>query len=195
VCEAVDLVEDVVQGVRVHLLVGAAADKPPRIDAYIGRGSLASWVRVVAGRFASSMRRSEQTSASNRANIAWNLVVATASTADVELDFVKARYQAAFVAALNEAFESLSRQQRLLLRMHFAQGLSVGQIATVMAKPRSTVGRWLLQARGAVFERAKAVLKRDLELATSQIESILRAADGSLDRRVAAIDRLHASNG
>jgi uncharacterized protein HemX len=64
-----------------------------------------------------------------------------------------------------------------------------------MANPRSTVGRWLLQARGAVFERAKAVLKRDLELATSQIESILRAADGSLDRRVAAIDRLHASNG
>src|SRR5947209_904462 len=49
-------VEEVRQTVREKLLV-AAADAPPRIVEYTGRGALAAWLRIIAVRAALNLRR------------------------------------------------------------------------------------------------------------------------------------------
>lgn len=58
-CKSAAVIDEVVQRVRVRVLVGSD-DAPAKITSYTGRGSLGAWLRVTAMRALSNLARSER---------------------------------------------------------------------------------------------------------------------------------------
>jgi RNA polymerase sigma-70 factor (ECF subfamily) len=171
------VVDEVKQLVRERLFV-APAEGRPKICDYSGRGSLASWLRVVTLRVASNRRRKDKPSVplSEDAHEA-DVVPAL----DPELKIIQTRYKGPFDAALRAAFASLTPRERLLFRMHFIDGLNIDRIGVVFSVHRATVARWLASAREVVVERTMAQLGDELRLDPTEFESLLRVVRSALD--------------
>lgn len=172
------VIEEVRQLVRQRLFV---AEDPARrkIHEYSGRGSLASWVRVVALRVASNRRRDDKApKLSLDGDEADSQVL---STVDPELAVIKARYQGVFNEALAAAFASLPPRERLLFRMHYLDGLNLDAIGLVFSVHRATAARWLAGAREAVHERTLTLIGDQLNVDATELESLLRVVRNELD--------------
>ena len=151
------------QVVRVRLLVARDGDAATRIAGYSGRGGLASWVRVVATREAARLLRKER-----RHEPAADDELARVLTPDAgpELDYLKRLYRDEFKAAVHAAIAGLSERERLVLRQHALDGLSIDQLAALHHVHRATTARWIAAARKAVLDgtrRALTSLLRDGE--------------------------------
>ena len=113
---AAHLAADIAQVVRVRLLGDESGRR--RIDDYRGTGALAGWVRVVALRLASNARRGE------RARGDAEQLPAPVPPA-LEDTVVRARYGDLFNDAFRRSFKALGAEDRLVLRLHYADGLSL----------------------------------------------------------------------
>lgn len=173
-----DEVKEVQQLVRTKLIVGSA-DKPPTLLEYAGRGELASWVRVATVRTALDRLRARDAHlhASSRAT-ALSLM---APAPEPELDHIKRLYQPEFQRALEDSIATLSDQQRALLHMYFAGGLKTAQIAALFHVNQSTIVRQLAQARIALQDEMRRLLRERLHLGASEYESLLRLLQSQLD--------------
>lgn len=174
------VVEEVKQLVRERLLVAGENGAKPKVLEYSGRGTLASWVRVVTLRIASNRRRATQphrTTPFEEGSDASDLLPAV----DPELAIIKSVYKNEFNAALREAFAALSPRERTLFRMHFVDGLNIDRIGTVFHVHRATVARWIAAAREQLVERTMATLGERLRVPKAELESLLRVVRSSLD--------------
>ena len=178
--------EEIQQLLREKLLV-ASAGAPPKISEYAGTGALRSWVRVVAIRTAVSLRRNrdEQPKESLDVGIAKSLPVGQ----DAELDYIRTRYQSEFKDALRAAFASLPKEQRHVLRMHFAGELTGDAIAAVLQVNRRTVGRWLASAKTAMFHETRRILQSRLRLSPGELDSLVRMIRTSFDLSLSSLLR------
>ena len=86
-------VDEVIQVVRTKLLVADEHGRPPLLASYAGRGALVGWVRTVTRRTALSMRRNKDEQIGEEES---GGVEDMPLPADVELDYIKARYQSEF---------------------------------------------------------------------------------------------------
>jgi RNA polymerase sigma-70 factor, ECF subfamily len=183
---ALDLADEVVQSLRERLFVGAAGSRAKIVD-YDGRGSLAGWVRVAAVRAASNARRDEGT----RATIAGGAASPASMTViDPELALVKRRYGEAFQAALDDAFASLSGEERNVLRLYFMDGLNLDAIARVLGLSRATVGRRMISGRAQVLEETLRLLGERLPASPTELQSLLGIVRSKLDVSLGALVRL-----
>ena len=123
------------------LLVGDAGNAP-RISEYSGRGSLAGWLRIAALREASKVARHERTEARLRPDDPPPALTPEEQT-------IRARYGDAFNEAFRAAFAALPAEERLLLRLHFVDGLNLDRLAVALYCSRATAGRRLLAARSS----------------------------------------------
>jgi RNA polymerase sigma-70 factor (ECF subfamily) len=165
------------QVVRVRLLVAREA-AGTRIAGYSGRGSLGAWVRVVATREAARLLRKERRMGPAEDDA---LAQVLAPEASPELDYLKRLYRDEFRAALQTAVASLSDRERLLLRQHALDGLSIDQLAAFHRVHRATTARWIAAARKAVLDGTRRALTQRLRLRPAEFESILRLIDSQLD--------------
>jgi RNA polymerase sigma-70 factor, ECF subfamily len=151
-----DFVDEVAQRLRVHLLV-AEDGAQPRVSRYDGRASLRSWVGICAVRMALYLLRGER----NRRELTvdWSEALADVSTGDPAVDAIKDRYAHAFRDSLTAASRALSARQRTILKLRFAHGVSVDEIAATYAVHRVTAWRWLQGAQQALLDRALTELK------------------------------------
>lgn len=172
------LADEIRQLLREKLLV-AGAGKPPKIAEYSGAGALWSWVRVVAIRTAISLRRKrdEQPQQELNADVAKTLPLGQ----DVEIDYIRTRYQREFEAALREAFARLPTEQRHVLRLHFVGGLTGDAIAAMLQVNRRTVGRWLASAKTAMFLETRRLLQSRLRVSPAELDSLVRTVRTSFD--------------
>lgn len=170
------LVDEVRQQLREKLLL-AEGTAPPKILKYAGSGTLAAWVRVVAQRAAIDKQRA------GKQGVTQPLDGATlqALTESPELSHLRASYQKELLTALHEAFGSLPREQRNVLRLHFVGGLSGEKIAAMLAVNRSTVVRWLAAARSALMRQTRRLLTQRLRLPDSELDSMIRILRSQLD--------------
>jgi RNA polymerase sigma-70 factor (ECF subfamily) len=152
-------VDEVAQSLRERLLVSTAG-RPAQIGTYSGRGTLASWLRVAALRTASNLRRHD------RAEAAAAGTSDDASPADPELAFLKARYRPAFEAALADALSGLDTEERMLLRLHFLDGMSIDRLGMMFGVHRATAARRLASAREALLRTTKGLVPIGCESAT-----------------------------
>src|SRR5262249_26695993 len=106
-------VDEVQQALREKLFVGKDGSSP-KIAEYDGRGTLASWVRVVALRTAVDLRRK-----SPEAPPEPEADQPEPATGDPETGYLQQRYRGAFDTAIRGAIAALGRDQRELLRLHF----------------------------------------------------------------------------
>jgi len=161
--------DDVQQELRQKLLM-----PPAHILDYGGRGALERWVRVAANRCAIDMQRMKKPEISDELDHLWD-------GPDPELDLAKLRDQKAVRAALHDALHGLPARDRSLLRLHYVEGVSLDQLATLERVHRATVARWLSAAREAVVERVRALINERLRLSDREGESLLRFVRSRLD--------------
>lgn len=164
-------VDEMRQVLRELLLVGTHGRKP-KIAEYAGRGSLSSWLRVTAVRTAARVRRNKgEQILSDASDLP---VEAFSDGANLEMDYLKQRYQKEFKIAFQSALEKLTAQQRNLLRMQFIDGLNIEQIGTLMHVHRATVARWIAGVREEILENVKHDLQERLHLKNEEFESLVK---------------------
>ncbi|NOK36822.1 hypothetical protein HMI49_26805 [Corallococcus exercitus] len=175
-------VDEVLQLTRLRLLVEEGG-RAPRLTEYAGRGPLRRWAEAVSLGIALSLkRRPERSTPLDDA-----LIAADLGAADPELEHIRHRYRPAFRAAFAEALAALSLRDRNLLRMGLVQGLGVESLGALHQVHASTVSRWMAKAREALLEHTRMALARRLALNTSQLDSLLRVLDGSLEISLASL--------
>jgi RNA polymerase sigma-70 factor (ECF subfamily) len=171
--------EEVRQAVREKLLVGPAPGQPGRLAEYAGTGPLGGWIRVVAVRVALDMKRAAGQDRAADADRVAQMVVDVAL--DPEMRLFRERHQGPFQQALGEALSSLSPRERNLLRLHFAEGATLEQLATSYQVHRATVARWLATARQAVMERVAGRLGESMGMSAGEVESVVRLLGSQID--------------
>lgn len=171
-------VDEVAQVLRTLLLL-PGPDRPPRITEYGGRGALRGFVQVSAVRTARSMlrRREERPGGAGEEE----LEQALAGPEDPELRVLRQRYGTSFRQAFLDALGTLSAEQRGLLRLHFAEGLSLQVIGAMYGVNKSTVSRWLASARAVVFDETLRLLGARLQVESEELRSLTRLLQSQLD--------------
>jgi len=172
------LAADITQTVRMRLLSDVSGRR--RIDDYRGTGPLAGWVRIVALRLASNARRD----AGARPTLE-GLPVPLPPT--IEDATVRARYGAAFNDAFRRAFAALDSEERLVLRLHYADGLNLDAVADALDFSRATAGRRVLAARKKVRDETLRVLGEELKVTREELESLLVALGSHLEVSLGAL--------
>lgn len=169
---------DLGQVVRQRLLVTRADGEPPRISTYSARGSLGSWVRVVAIREAARMlpRARREVGAADD-----ELAGLIAADDDPEVGYLKRLYRDEFRRAFAAAIDALEDRDRLVLRQHALDGLSIDQLAAFHGVHRATTARWIEAAREAVLTATQAELIRRLQLSRTELASVMRLIRSQLD--------------
>lgn len=169
-----------------HKLFVADAGAAPKIASYSGRGPLRAWVRALVAHEATNEHRRRRDDASESA------LGELAAGDDPELAQIRARYAGPFRDAFREALGALSPRDRNVLRLVYADGVSVEQVAAVYGVHRVSASRWLGQIRRELFERTRARLATELRLDASELASVTRLClsqiDVSLDRLLADRD-------
>jgi len=167
--------DDIAQQVREKLLVGPSA----KIADYAGLGFLQNWVRITTARAfvdATRRRRNDRTVSDSDA-----LMAVADPDDDVELAYLKRHYRAEFKTAFAEATESLTSQQRNVLRQHLLAGLTIDQIGALYGVHRATAARRVAAAREALLSATRRKLGARLRVDRSELASIMRLIQSQLD--------------
>jgi RNA polymerase sigma-70 factor, ECF subfamily len=167
--------DDVIQRLRELLLVGG--DDVPGIATYRGRGQLRSWLRAVAVRQAMRHFRGRRETPTDDAELAGM----TDLGGDEQLEPWKQQYAAAFRQAFAESIVELSEHDRVLLRQHYLDQLSIDALAKLHKVHRSNAARWVAAARAALLDGVRERMRKQLAIGASELDSALRLARSQLD--------------
>ncbi|MFP2932266.1 transcriptional regulator [Pyxidicoccus sp. 3LG] len=170
--------EELAQLLRQKLFVG---DRPRILD-YSGRGPLLGWMRAAALRDALNLRGPARQQEGDDA-----LLDLPSDRADPELDYLRRRHQREFAECFRAALEALDPQEKTLLRLHFADGVGVEQLAQHYQVHRATLSRRLGAAREAMVKHTLRLLKERYKLSPSELQSIIRLLRSNLDLRMSQL--------
>lgn len=177
-----DLIEEAMQLVRNRLLTG----QPPKIRSFRGNGPLGRWLRVVATRIAVDEVRSFQRKRKHETDFAAQWDVASRSSAESTL--FRRRYGPVIKQVFLEALAALGPEERRLLRLYSAQGLSIDAIGRIYDMHRSTAARKLARVRARLEGEVKAGLEQRLgRLAQDEFRLLVRALSGELDENLSGL--------
>jgi RNA polymerase sigma-70 factor, ECF subfamily len=168
---AADVREDIEQRFYEDVMLGNARHAAPKIGTYTGQGPLGRWAVVVAQRTALMMLRSAGAERRARRGAAMERVIFAVPT-DVAL--VRERYRPAFERILADAIAGLSDRERVLLRLHFGQGVGLPDLGRMYGVDRSTASRWLSSIRSKLAAKVRSLLKSRLGVDPEEIESLVR---------------------
>lgn len=180
-------VDEVRQSLHEKLFV-AAPGRPAKIGEYAGQGALASWTRVSAVRLAIDLQRHENVIpvvAEDPAGI--EAPPDGAAAADPERSWMQSRYRAAFEKAFRAAVADLKSEQRNLLTLHFVDGLTLEQVATLFRVHRATAARWIAAARDAIFDETRRLVRAELGISEAEFESIAGLVRSRLDLSIVGL--------
>jgi RNA polymerase sigma-70 factor (ECF subfamily) len=96
-----------------------------------------------------------------------------AAAADPELDYLKLRYRSQFEEAFRSALAALSTRERLMLKLHSVDGLSIDKIAAAYHLHRSNVARRLASIRRLLRDQTVAEIQQRLGVSPREVESLL----------------------
>jgi RNA polymerase sigma-70 factor (ECF subfamily) len=167
-----DRTDDVMQDLRTKLVVAG------KLAGYGGRGSLLSWLRVVAAREALSTLRKHRREVAVDDDVMFGKLVAGD---DPALALIRSESITAIKRAFATAVAGLAVRERNLLRQHLLDGLTIDDLAPLYNVHRVTVSRWLVTARETVWTATQHTLRSELSLTPSQVESLLASAREYLD--------------
>jgi RNA polymerase sigma-70 factor (ECF subfamily) len=174
-------VDDALQ--RVRRKVATDLDGPARIAEYSGRGPLKRWIRAVATRAALDAKRTQKDHEPLREEDSDSLAQVISSP---ELALLKDKDRPRFEAAFAEALASLGARERNALRLQVVDGLSLDAIGRAYGVNKSTVSRWLVQARADVLRHLRRTLEKDLRLQGRELQSFIGLFQSRLDASISA---------
>lgn len=163
-------VDEVVQVMRAKLMVADERGRLPLLASYAGRGALVGWVRTAARRTALSLRRNmdEQIGGRDDGRGLERMPI----PADVELDYIRNRYQVEFKQAVEDALAALDAEQLRVLRLYFTDGLSIDRIGALLGVHRATAARRVHAAADAVRDETRRLLHARLGLSSGELDSL-----------------------
>ena len=170
-----DQIDEVKQELRGKLLV--ADGEPPRILEYSGRADLRTWMRTTAVRGAIDLLRRKQALPLDDDELA----ALPALADDPEIAHLKDRYRDELRTAIGDAIAALDARDRLLLKYHYVDGISIDRIGGLYGVHRATAARWLGAAREALSVATHRLLGARLGVTASQLRSIARLVESQLD--------------
>jgi RNA polymerase sigma-70 factor (ECF subfamily) len=164
-------VDETLQVLRERLFVPKDG-RPGKIAEYAGRASLKTWLTAVAVRSAISVRRlkGEQPHEAFAHEDDRRLI-----ERGPEHEYLLRRYKDAFQDAVRIALARLPAKQRMLLRLNLVDGMSIDKLGVAYRVGRATAARWLVSARRALLEQARAELRARLGITSAELDSV--AAD------------------
>jgi RNA polymerase sigma-70 factor (ECF subfamily) len=177
-------IDDICQMTRVRLLV-STPEGSPRINDYMGRGALLSWVRVTAVRIA--LKEGTADKPASNESVEDVIEALPAPEIDAELDLIRRRHHTEFRQALHEAFSALSADDRHLLRLYLLDRLSTPELGTLFRVNQSTISRWLKSVRQTIFDETRRRLQARLGLSARDFQSFLAILDSQIDLSISQI--------
>lgn len=169
--------DEIVQLTLERVLVCDAGTRP-RIAEYSGRGSLSHWLRAAALRIALNQKEGLAARAPHEGPEALDALAAPAESP--ELALLKQQYGPVFKEALRAAFSRLEPRERNVLRLYVLERLNIDAIGTVYGVNRSSVGRWIQQARAKIQSATQDELRGHLSLSPSELQSLLQLVQSQL---------------
>ncbi|HTJ45969.1 MAG TPA: hypothetical protein VL463_27885 [Kofleriaceae bacterium] len=163
--------DDIMQQVRVRLLMGTPDDRTPRLATYAGRGPLGGFVRVAALRTAMTAKRDNSREIPLEDGLAQLADSATSPAAA----HARADDHEHLRAALRAAIAAQPSRIRAILRLYYGDGAGLEDLAALYHVHASTISRWLDRAREDIFAATRRHL-RDLRLGPSTIDAMLADA-------------------
>jgi RNA polymerase sigma-70 factor, ECF subfamily len=177
-----DLVAEVRQIVVTRCIVGDPGN-PPALHTYSGTGSLEGWLRATAVREALALNRR----ASRNTDEFEAAIEARTPWADHEISLFKQMYREPVSRAFAAACSKLDPHDRALLRLHYVEGVTTANLATLYGISRSTLIRRLAAARESLLEQVKSALKDSARIADRDFDSILRLVQSQIDLRLSRV--------
>jgi RNA polymerase sigma-70 factor (ECF subfamily) len=188
--------DDLIQLLRAKLFTvpstgGAPArahDGRPRIALYTGQGFLQNWLRVTTTRtFIDCCRLNPE---APEVPIRNELVaVLPEPKGDPELALLKREHVTHFKASFAEAVAALDSADRLLLKQHLVERLTIDQLGALYHLHRASAARRIAKARDALLVATRIALARRLGLPPERLASVLELVASRLE---ASIERLLA---
>jgi RNA polymerase sigma-70 factor len=178
------VVDELCQQLREELFVGVPAGAhrsrgAAKIAHYDGRGSLKAWLRVVALRTALTRRRGERRERLQPLDD--TTLLALPSGAGPELEFLRQQHEPDIKQALTEALATLPSDRVNVLRLHLLDGLTLEKIAGLYHVNRSSVKRWLDDARARLLSELRRRLQARFQLPPKDLDSLLTHLRSQLD--------------
>jgi RNA polymerase sigma-70 factor (ECF subfamily) len=167
-------IDEIAAELRESLLFGKAG-AAPRVVLYDGRGSLKGWLRVVALRAALRKRRNKPQTAEPV-----DAAEALLASGNPEIDLLKLRARADVERAFKESVVALPERERLLLALHYSDGLSLERLAAMYGQHRATIARQMARARRTLLESARSLLRERLRLTESECDSLVQLVRSQL---------------
>lgn len=171
--------DDVLQRLRTRVFVGS----PPRIGTYSGTGSIGTWLSAVAVRLAVDLKRAEKP----EEELDDQLAASVADTSNIELAVIRKQYQTEFKAAFQEAFRSLTLDERNLVRLTFIDRLSIDALSATMNLHRSTVARRVAALRDELAKGTKKRLQERFKLSPGDVNSLMRVVVSAFDASMSSL--------
>jgi RNA polymerase sigma-70 factor (ECF subfamily) len=170
-----DFVAEVRQLLATKLLVGDG-EKPPQIGEYSGRGALEGWVRIAATRTALNLQRGDKRQAAFTEAVENRLV-----NEDGDLSMLKQSIREPFRRALTDAAAALARPHRMLLRLHYVEGMTTAQLASLQEVSRATIIRRVADACEALLDDVHRRLAAALKIDEEEMGEMFRLVRSQLD--------------
>jgi RNA polymerase sigma-70 factor (ECF subfamily) len=186
--------DDLIQLLRAKLFTTPAGDSArapdarPRIAMYTGQGFLQNWLRVTATRtFIDCGRVNPELPEIPIRNEL--VAVLPEPKGDPELALLKREHMTHFKASFAEAVAALDAADRLLLKQHLVERLTIDQLGALYHLHRASAARRIAKARDALLVATRIALARRLGLAPERLASVLELVASRLE---ASIERLLA---
>jgi RNA polymerase sigma-70 factor len=100
---------------------------------------------------------------------------------DPELAYLKARYAREFRQAFAATLAGLSTDDANLLRLYYIEEMSSQAIAQLRGVSARSVQRWLDAARQRIVDETRALLRSELAVSDTEMDSLLGLVQSQLD--------------
>jgi RNA polymerase sigma-70 factor, ECF subfamily len=168
------LLDDARQDLRAKLFAGA----PPAIREYTGRGSLRSWVLVVAMRDAIKLaQRNHREYPVDDDELASIVAPVGARVLESFRSTCRDQFRRAFATGV----AALSPRERTVLRLALLHRSSIDDLAAIYGVHRATAARWIQAAKLALRTATHAALAEQLGTDEREVDSLVRLVESQLD--------------
>lgn len=178
--------DETLQRVREKLWVGKGG-APAKIALYAGRGHLRRWLRILIHRCITDQVRQNAREARCQRELC---DVLPTFGDDPHLVGIGRAYRNEFRVSFEQAIRALTSEQRLLLRQHYLDSLTLEELAKIHRIHPVTVSRRIAKAKRAVVVAMRRSLRNRLQLQANEIESLMGLVESQLDLTLSRILRV-----
>lgn len=180
-----EFVDEALHEVRIRLLVDGE-NGPARIRSYLGRGPLASWVKVVAMRTAYGLKRVKPAEVPEDVQ---QLAALPFDGTSPELASLRRDFAGPFHAAFRAALDGLDARERNVLRLYLLEGVPSEVIGKMYRVHRATVARWIASTHERLLSETRRRLTADLGLIGKDLDTLMKLVSSGIEISIATVLR------